>query len=218
MGRINVFADESGNFDFSRGHGASRYFILTTIACVRYDVGDALLALRRELAWEGLGLSSEFHATTDSQAIRDRVFDAIREHSFQIDATILEKAKATPDERGDEQTFYALAWRKHMEGLAGEVVSRSDEMFVVGAALGTRRKRYAMYTAVQDAVRQTCSSVAVRVASWHAQSEPCLQVADYCCWAVQRKWEIGDHRSYDLIRSKLALEREVWNGRTFLHY
>jgi hypothetical protein len=73
MPRISVFADESGNFDFSRKQGASRYFILTTIACPSFQVGDALLRLRREIAWEGHGTDSEFHATTDTQAVRDRV-------------------------------------------------------------------------------------------------------------------------------------------------
>ena len=31
MARIYVFSDESGNFDFSRNQGASRYFGLGTI-------------------------------------------------------------------------------------------------------------------------------------------------------------------------------------------
>lgn len=218
MDRINVFADESGNFDFSRKSGASRFFILTTIACARYDVGDALLSLRRDLAWEGLGLISEFHATTDSQVIRDRVVEVIRRHPFQIDTTILEKAKAAPVERLDEQQFYALAWKEHMRGFADARGDTAAEMFLVSAALGTKRKRHSMYTAVQAAVGQTYPSTKIRVASWHAQSDPCLQVADYCSWAIQRKWEIGDPRSYDLIRSKIILEREVWKERSSLHY
>ena len=129
MGRINVFADESGNFDFSRTEGASRYFILTTISCIRYDVGDALLALRRDLAWAGLGLASEFHATTDSQAIRDRVFQARQGHSFRLDATILEKAKATHGERSTDEAFYGTAWRQHMGSVAREIAA-GDQMLV----------------------------------------------------------------------------------------
>lgn len=54
-----LFADESGNFDFSRGRGASRYFILTTVTLADTVPGDALLALRRELAWNGVGLDTE---------------------------------------------------------------------------------------------------------------------------------------------------------------
>ncbi|CAA9356961.1 MAG: hypothetical protein AVDCRST_MAG68-4095 [uncultured Gemmatimonadetes bacterium] len=75
-----------------------------------------------------------------------------------------------------------------------------------------------MHAAVQAAVLDTSPATEVRVASWDAQSDPCLQVADYCCWAMRRKWEMGDLRSYDLIREKIGLEREAWAERTLLHY
>src|SRR6185436_14965321 len=94
MARIHVFADESGDFDFSRTPGASRYFTVTTMVAGDFGVGAALADLRRNLAWEGQGLNSEFHAANDRQAVRDRVFVLLTGHSFRIDCTILEKAKA----------------------------------------------------------------------------------------------------------------------------
>jgi hypothetical protein len=39
-------------------------------------------------------------------------------------------------------------------------------------------------------------------------SEPCLVVADYCTWAIQRRWEWGDDRSYRLIADNVASEVE----------
>lgn len=69
-----VFAGEAGNFDFSRGTGASRYFILCTVDSRDCEVGDALLALRRQLGWRGLHLDRVFHATEDPQTVRDEVF------------------------------------------------------------------------------------------------------------------------------------------------
>ncbi len=42
-------------------------------------------------------------------------------------------------------------------------------------------------------------------------ADPCLQVADYCAWAVQR-WESKDHwdvRSYDLIKDRITYEYEL---------
>jgi|GEM_PF-5849601 hypothetical protein len=51
MGRVYVFADEAGNFDFRRADGATRYFILGTITTRDAAAGEALLGLRRELAW-----------------------------------------------------------------------------------------------------------------------------------------------------------------------
>lgn len=109
MTRISIFADESGNFDFSRKPAASRYFILTTIATADFAVDDALLALRREMAWTGLETDSEFHATSDSLEVRREVFALLRRHEFRVDVTIMEKAKAEPQTRVSEERFYQYA-------------------------------------------------------------------------------------------------------------
>lgn len=210
MPRTHVFADESGNFDFTRGRGASRYYILTTIACDSGAVGDSLLALRREMAWEGLGLNSEFHATNDAQAVRDRVFDAIDAHPFRVDATILEKSKAAPEVRESDERFYRTAWYLHLKHIARRIAGRGDELMVVSASLGTKKKRAAMHGAVDAVVRQVTPTANFRTASWAAHSEPCLQVADYCCWALQRKWETGDTRSYERIRPKIVTEFDAF--------
>ena len=48
--RTYLYADESGNFDFSMNDGASRYFMLTTVALISHAIVADLLDLMRELA------------------------------------------------------------------------------------------------------------------------------------------------------------------------
>lgn len=206
MSRRYVFADECGNFDFSRGNGASTYFILVTVTSDDCAAGQALLELRRELAWDGVGLDTEFHATTDAQAIRDRVFATIAPFDFRVDATILEKGKARPSIRTTDDVFYQYAWYLHMKYVARRIACASDELLVVGASLGTRKRRSLFHGAIGRVMAQVSPTTAYRVASWDAVSDPCLQVADYCAWAIQRKWERGDDRSYRLISGKLYTE------------
>lgn len=206
MARRFIFADECGNFDFSRTRGASAFFILVTLCADDCAVGDALLTLRRALAWEGVGLGNEFHASTDAQAVRDRVFAIITPYDFRIDATLLEKAKAQPEIRQTQERFYQTAWYLHMKYLAPRLVCADDELLVVGASLGTRTKRATFHAAVDSVIRQVSPTASHRVASWDAASDPCLQVADYCAWAIQRKWETGDTRSYALVSPKIHTE------------
>lgn len=216
MERVHVFADESGNFDFSRKQGASRYFILTTVVC-EYEVGNALLDLRRELAWNGHGHTSEFHATDDSLPVRARVFDLLQTLDFRVDATILEKSKAQPQTRVSEETFYQYAWYYHMRRLVPLVSRPGDELFVVGASLGTKKKRKLMHQAVSNVVAQVAPRATYRTAFWAADSEPCLQVADYCCWAISRKWERGIRAEFDLIAPRVCSEFDLW-ARGNTHY
>jgi hypothetical protein len=218
MARRFLFADESGNFDFSRGPGASRYFILASVVVSDCDCGTALLNLRRELAWEGIGLESEFHATTDQQSVRDRVFATIQRYVLRIDVTVLEKAKVHPTLRDTDARFYQYVWYCHLRWFMTKVVGAEDRLLIVSASIGTRRQRLAFREAVRGAVAQCSPAADHRVASWTAHSEPCLQVADYCAWAIQRKWERGDERSYDLIRSKIHSELEPFRLQTVTYY
>jgi hypothetical protein len=71
---------------------------------------------------------------------------------------------------------------------------------------------------VAGVVRETARTAVARTAYWPAASDPCLQVADYCCWAIQRKWERGDMRLYELIASKIRSEFDVFRLGTTVYY
>jgi hypothetical protein len=103
-----------------------------------------------------------------------------------------------------------MAWYLHFKHVAPDVANSTDRLFVVASSLGTKKKRGTFHEAVDDVVRQVARCASHRVAFWPVQSDPCLQVADYCTWAIQRRWERGDTRSYDLIKSKIATEFDAW--------
>ena len=217
MACVHLFADEAGNFDFSRQPGASRFFILTTVALPSDAdaLASALRALRFDLAWEGVDFRREFHATDDTQAVRDRVFAVLAAHDFRVDATILEKPKARPRIRRSEEAFYQTAWFFHLDHvLPGILSDPGDELHLVAASVGRGPRRRAFMTAVESALASATTATA-RMAFWPAASDLCLQVADYCAWAIQRKWERGDERSYRLISDRMVQEHDLFeSGRT----
>ena len=216
--RKYIYADEAGNFDFSRKRGATRYFVLTTVAIDGHEIETELLGLRRELAWSGVEITGEFHAAEDRQLVRDKVFDVLNRHEFRVDATVLEKAKATALIRSTEETFYKYAWYYHMKHVAPRVSARGDDLLVIAASIGTKQKERDFRYAVKDVVEQTAPARNIQVNMWPAGIDPCLQVADYCCWAIQRKWERGDYRSYDLIKDRISSEFELFaRGKTWYY-
>jgi hypothetical protein len=216
MSDLYVFADEAGNFDFSRGRGASRYFILCTVTSNHCEMGDALLSLRRDLGWRGLHLDRVFHATEDPQPVRDEVFALLADMDCRIDATILEKCKAQ-EHLKDQARLYKMAWYLHFKQLAWHM-SSSDRLFVAASSLGTKKARHALHAAVDEVVVQLSPCRSHRVAFWPTDSDPCLQVADYCTWAIQRRWERGDERSHELIAAKIRSEFDVWQRGSVTYY
>ena len=218
MKRINIYADESGNFDWSHPPKGSKYYIVTTVVVDDLGIEEELLSLRRELAWSGAEIQRHFHATEETQAIRDRVFGIIASHDLRVDATILEKPKAQPHLRTTNVRFYQYAWFYHMKYIAPRVASSHDELFVVAASLSTKARRGAFHAAVRDVMQQTAPTTQFRTACWPSAIDPCLQVADYCCWAIQRRWEMGDNRSYDLIQHQVHSMFDVFRFGTTSYY
>jgi hypothetical protein len=121
-----VFADESGNFDFSLNPGASKYFLVTTVSMGDCRGGDALAQLRRELTWKGLDASRPFHACEDKPAVRSAVFELLKTLPLRIDATALEKRKAEPHLH-NELALYKMGWY-----LLGSKVASNMDIFKTG--------------------------------------------------------------------------------------
>jgi hypothetical protein len=216
-----IFADEAGCFTFNRNPNVSRYFILCTIAMDECAVGVALLELRRRLAWEAFELGDYFHATTDKQAVRDEVFKTIVQHYFTIQATIMEKSKAQPQVTRSRERFYKIGYFFHFKHGVAPQLKADTELLVTTASIGTRKEKAAFENAVSDVVRQTKKTRAWNADFMPAHADPCLQVADYCAWAIQRKWESKDQadtRSFDLIKDRLTYEFDLWSYGNQHHY
>jgi len=216
-----VFSDEAGDFDFSRRRNASRYFIVCAVCLDSCEIGIELLKLRRELMWDGVGIKDYFHASEDSQYVRDRVFDLLGKFDFQVYAQIMEKSKAQPKIRESDHRFYKHAWLYLLRYSMRKIVkSIDDQLMVTAASISTKKKQADFSEAVRDVLQQTqrIDAGSWRTAFCSSASDPCLQVADYCTWAIQRKWERNDTRSYDLIKGKIKYEYDTWAHGATHHY
>jgi hypothetical protein len=48
------------------------------------------------------------------------------------------------------------------------------------------------------------------VAFWPADSDPCIQIADYANWAIQRRWEQDDPSAHEQIAHLIRSEYDAW--------
>jgi hypothetical protein len=219
VARVYVFADEAGNFDFSTNRGASKYFVLGTMTLPDPSLGTKLLQLRRDLAWIGHGLETSFHASKDRLEVKNAVFSLLESSDFRFDAVVLEKSKAPSRVRADWEHLYEMAWILHFRLLRPSILLRGDELMVTAASIGTRKRRSSLRKAIDDAVQRSASPRARKhqVAFWAADSDPCIQAADYVTWAIQRKWELGETSWYRRLESKIRSEFEAWGAQRTRH-
>lgn len=163
-------------------------------------------------------LGDKFHASSDKQAVRDEVFNVLQQHNFRIDATILEKRKAYPQVRPNEPTFYRYAWYYHGKYVVPLVTRPGHDLFISAAALETNKGKAAFKLAFNNVMQQVAAGPSWATDFPLSVADPCLQAADYCAWAIQRRWEMGDNRSHALIADKISTEFDLWQVGTQTFY
>lgn len=212
-----VFADEAGCFTFKRKQGASKYFLLCTLSTYSCTPATELLNIRRKLCSDGNPDCDKLHATTDRQETRDSVFGLLQKHIFRVDATILEKSKAQPQTRVDDPTFYRYAWFYHFKHVAPRLLKDTEKLHITAAALGSKKTEAAFKNALNNTLQQLIPREKWECSFMDSAKDPMLWAADYCAWAIQRKWERGDDRSHKLIADKISTEFDLW-GIGSKHY
>ena len=144
-----------------------------------------------------------FHASEDRQAVRDQVFNIINESLDQtrIDTVITEK-KNINFLAQDANSFYSRIFAC----LLKEVIQKYDlsvyeRLIVFTDALAINKRRNAIEKAIKQILADELPGN-VRYQLYHhaSKSNYDLQIVDYCNWAIFRKWERNDWRSFDIIK------------------
>ena len=170
-----------------------------------------LTELKYDLVEHGMGLEY-FHAAEDNQATRNQVFDIIEKNlaDVAVDSIIVEKQNVVAAMRAEEQFIPKVLGTLLREILKNYPLAELAEVIVFTDNLPVQRKR----AAVEKGVKMTLASmlpatVRYRVLHHASKSNLDLQIADYCTWAVYRKWNLSDDRSFQRIRTAVRREWDV---------
>jgi hypothetical protein len=220
---LYIFLDESGNFDFSE-NGTARYVItaLSVFPPFPYSLMQSLTQLKHKLWQAGVELEY-FHAAEDKQATRDEVFARIHDHLHLIrcDSIVVEKRKTQPHLRADLLQFY----KKIVDILISYVLEGArrnsiEEIHVVADSIPIKALRKPLEGALKARLSQFAAlNKGTYSISWvSSKSEIMLQVTDYISWAIYRKWEKSDLRSYDIVSLCIKSEFDVFRFGTMRYY
>lgn len=217
---LYVFLDESGDFNFTAS--GSRFFLLTSVTKERpFMAFRDLHDLRYDFLERGVEVDEYFHATEDKQVVRDGVFDIIQRHlpGIRIDSLIVEKRKTGPALRATERFYPEMLGYLLRFVLRQQNLKQYDEVLVFPASLHTGKQM----RAVQKAVKSTLSlmlpkGLKYRLIYQSAKSNFDLQIADYCTWAIFKKWANNELRPYKIIAPAVSSEFDIFQRGTTLYY
>ena len=204
---LYIFLDEAGNFDFSTN--GTKYFLLGAITKERpFHAYKEMTELKYNLAELGVDLEY-FHASENAQKVRDGVFGIIEKNltGIRIDALIAEKSRVPLEVRSEEQFYARLLGDLLKQILAAQDLTLFKEILVFTDTIPVNKKRSMVEKAAKTTLaKQLPANGRYRLLHHNSKSNLDLQIADYCTWAIYRKWNGGDMRSYRHIQPAIASE------------
>lgn len=216
---VYIFLDEGGNFDFSPT--GTRYFVLTSVATRRpFPAHGPLDDLKHDCLEYGLD-TEYFHCTDDNPHVRGKVFDQIANHlaALRIDSLVVEKSKAGPALREDRRFYPEMLGYLLRYVIPRELKDGVDEVIVITDTIPIQKKRQAVEKAIKSVLSKMLPpGMRYRILHHASRSHYGLQVADYCNWAVFRKWQKGEVEFYDRIKPAIQSEFDIFRTGTKHYY
>ncbi len=204
MPTLHVSLDEGGDLNFNPK--GSRFY--TFAAAWTYDphpLATELTRLRFGLLKAGHDIPA-FHAAQDTLAHRDQVMRALLAASgWNFAAMVVEKRKINPSVQRPEHFYPKFAGMVLKFIFKGRLQPNTQQVVTCTDTLPMGKRKEAVTKMFKLAARahlpRTC-----RFDIYHHpdESNKWIQVADYCCWSVHRKWERQDTGPYDILRPKLC--------------
>jgi len=119
-------------------------------------------------------------------------------------AVVVEKSKVNPTIR-DAHHFYPKFAEMPLRFLLKGRLRDATRVMIYTVRLPVQNH----IESVKKAIKSSCRNILpekIQLCSYHhpSTSNKWLQVADYCAWAIARKWENNDSRTYDVLKHRLV--------------
>lgn len=159
-----------------------------------------------------------FHAKDDHPDVRLKTFELIRKFDFRFSAVIkdMSAVKDYVDQRQNVDPSYRYRPNELYDFTARMLfrkrLHKSDVQEIIFSKRGTSDRTTALKKQL-DKIRADLDpdnprqSISVRIED--SRNSACLQIVDYCLWALQRAYERGECRFLHAIWDKVSLIHDV---------
>jgi len=229
---LYIFVDEAGDFDFSSK--GSKHYMFTFLAKRRpFNLHEYISNYRYSLLERNLDpfidkrLDIEaFHACEDNSHVKNELFNIIStfdESSVKAYSYVLDKPKVLPDKRAQKDKFYIDNLSFAIQKLLDEL--QIDKNFVIITdRLPVQKNKNKQVGALKKGIKEYLKNKKldkqIRYDIFHhcSASSANLQIVDYICWAIFRKFERNDDTYYKRVEKYLIKIDEMTKDRKKVHY
>lgn len=227
MRTLFIFIDESGNFDFSPN--GTKYFVLSSVSTLNPLGKERLEEIKYDLMKNGNDLEY-FHAAEDKQSVRNLVYSFIEDmKDIEIDSVIVQKNKTNPSlyvstkkkkpKKGEK--LYTLALQTLLQYIFHRYnnSAKVDQVVIVLSSIFDVNKRELIKKIIKIYLKQIFSNP-FYLYFHQNRSDKNTQIADYCCWAIYKKWTDGEIRPYSAVNkgNKIKSEFDIFKTGKTIYY
>lgn len=229
MRTLFVFIDESGNFDFSPK--GTKYLVLSSVSTINPLGKEILEKIKYHLLENGTNIEY-FHASEDKQFIRNRIYNFIESlEDIEIDSVIVQKNKANPSlyvpekmkiskkEKGYK--LYIIALRTLLKYIFERYKNSENinQVIIILSSIFNTNKQDLIKMIIKKYLKQEFPKPFF-LYFHECRADKNTQIADYCCWAIYKKWTDGEIRPYNSIikKGKLRSEFDVFGIGENIYY
>lgn len=210
--KLYLFLDEGGNLDFSPK--GSHYFSLSCLSIERpFSFQSILDNYKYDLIEYGLN-TEFFHCSNDNSHVRKKIFEIIKNrlNNFKIDCLLAEKHKATSELRSERKFYPTMIGHLLAHIIPYYSQNEISELIIITDNIPINRKRKTIEKSIKLILKEVLKNNAkYRIIHHSSKAHYGLQLVDYCNWAVLRKWEHKDEKSYQLIKFAIRSELDISN-------
>lgn len=102
----------------------------------------------------------------------------------------------------------------------GIINENASNIIVFTDTIPIQRKRRSVSKAIKESLSEMLPRIPYRMFHHESKSNVGLQIADYCNWAIYKKWESNKEelRSYKVVQKAIKSEYDVFANRETEYY
>lgn len=159
-----------------------------------------------------------FHAKDDCPEVRYNVFKMLKDLPFTCNIVFARKTQHVFEKfDGNTQKLYDSL----ITSLFKNVLHLSNNNYIYIATRGSRKRQEPLEQAIQVSLKYTENRLNKKIDLTHQKvipqtpsGEVCLQIIDYCNWAMQRAILHNDMRYYNFFKEKFGLIVDIYDYKT----
>jgi len=210
---IYIFLDESGDLGFNfKKKGTSKVFVIT---CLFIENKRRLEKIVRkthsELQKKYKRKFGVLHAVKEKPLTRQRLLKRLAEKDCSITTIYLNKLKVYTKLQDEKQVLYNYVANILLDRIyTKKLVSLKDKIYLIASRRETNKFLNENFKTYLNNQAKNRHKIDMEILVKTPFEEKSLQVVDFACWAIFRKYQYGDDSYYNVIKDKIIDENPLF--------